>query len=642
MPLQRSLFETARPSNVSPNWRPPEPPSLNGVNEIILDCETTGLRWWAGDLPIGIALGYRDGRARYLPFRHAGGNLDEETMKRWARRELRDKLVYLFNGPFDINMMYMWGVDLEAQGCTVSDIGNYAALLDDHRVSSTLDSIARDCLGAGKVEGIDTRRMAEYHAAEVTSYAETDVVLVNELRDFFWPKLDAEDLQRARKLEDDCIYVTCEMMRNGAPLDVEKLDSWVAKSEQDYYECLWKIHKLTGLKINPRSPLDQQRLFDHIKVPSPTWIDPKGDGKAKVTFRKDKLQDLNHPVIKILYHTKRLASLRSKYLVKYQDEIKKHGRLIYSLHQMPIDDEGGTKFGRYSSSGFGGDTRDGINVQQVAGKKQQASVKGDEDLEGYVIRELFVPESGLWLSGDANQVEFRFFAHYGKPPHVLEAYKKDPRTNFHKVVQAMIQEIKEISYERTKDCNFAEIYGAQLSTVAEMIGLSEKEARPFDTAYHKALPEVRELLDKASNLAESRGYVKTMMGRRARFSWIEPKYPALNRVIQGSAAEENKLKLVELHKARHETGFKLRFTVHDEADGDVPDVEAAKKVQEILNRQILPTIVPLLWDVGTGPNWKAASSVDKETPFAKMHQVQEERGQKAGGIAARARQEERR
>ncbi len=601
--IQRNLFETARPAIANPNWHPPEPPSLDGVNEIILDCESTGLRWWANDLPIGIALGYRDGRARYLPFCHAGGNLDEDKMKRWARRELRDKHIYFFNGPFDINMMYSWGVDLEAQGCTVSDVGHYAALLDDHRKSSTLDAIAKDNLGYGKIEGIDKRRMAEYHAADVTAYAETDVVLVNELRNKFWPMLDAQGLQRVRKLEDDCIFVTCEMMRNGAPLDVEKLDAWVAKSEQDYYACLWEIHQLTGLKINPRSHPDQIELFEKCGIPPPTVKEP-GERLGKPTFTKETLKGINHPAIKVLYRAKRLASLRSKYLVKYQDEIKKHGRLIYSLHQMPVNDEGGVRFGRYSSSGFGGDTEDGINIQQVAGKKQQASVKDDEDLAGYVVKELFVPESGLWCSADAEQIEFRLFAHYGQPPRVLEAYKKDPRTNFHKIVQKMIQEIKEITYERTKDCNFAEIYGAQLSTVAEMIGLSEKEARPFDRAYHKALPEVRLMLNKAADIAEKRGFVRTILGRRARFSWIEEKYPAFNRVVQGSAADENKIKLVELHKARHETGFKLRFTVHDEADGDVPDVEAAKKVAEILNRQILPTSVPLLWKVNTGPNWK--------------------------------------
>jgi DNA polymerase-1 len=97
-----------------------------------------------------------------------------------------------------------------------------------------------------------------------------------------------------------------------------------------------------------------------------------------------------------------------------------------------------------------------------------------------------------------------------------------------------------------------------------------------------------------------------MMGRRARFPDREFTYKALNRVIQGSAADEMKLKLVELHRNRKETGFKLRFTVHDEVNGDVPDKAAKDRVQAILNERLLPTRVPLLWSVATGANWLEA------------------------------------
>jgi DNA polymerase I-like protein with 3'-5' exonuclease and polymerase domains len=65
-----------------------------------------------------------------------------------------------------------------------------------------------------------------------------------------------------------------------------------------------------------------------------------------------------------------------------------------------------------------------------------------------------------------------------------------------------------------------------------------------------------------------------------------------------------KTKLVELHRERKNTGFTLRYTVHDEVDGDVPNEESAKKVTEVLNSQSFPDLkVPILWDVQTGSNW---------------------------------------
>lgn len=609
--LQQSLFATdgLAPSASKPNWRPAEPFSLATEHVVFLDCETTGLAWWAQDRPCGIAVALEDGRSRYLPFHHAGGNLEEDKVRDWARAELRNKTVIAFNAPFDINMMYAWGVDLEAQGCTVSDVGNYVALLDDRRRSYTLDSAARDYLGVGKVEGLNVAHIAEYHASEAEPYALRDVVLLYRLRELLLPKIEAEELGRVRQLEDDCLYVTCEMMRNGTPIDEAKLDTWIKRCREEYVACLWTLHKETGLRINPRSHPDLVDLFLKCGVTLPLNPEP-GPDFGKVSFTKDALRAIDHPVIRVLYRARRLASLDSKYLAKYKEQIQRTGVLRYSLHQMPVEDEGGTISGRYSSSSFGAGL-DGVNIQQVGGKKFDASMTGDPELEGFAIRELFIPESGLWGTADAEQIEYRLFAHFAKPPRVLEAYAKDPRTDFHNLVMDdMIRPIKaDITRPLTKDLNFAKIFGAQLARVARMLRLTEQEAQPFVRAYDRAFPEAERLLKTAARLAERRGYVRTLLGRRARFAPEEPTYSALNRVIQGTAADEMKLKLVELHRHRKETGFKLRFTVHDEVNGDVPDVEAAQKVKEILNRQILETRVPLFWAVGVGPNWKQCEKI---------------------------------
>ena len=586
------------------NWRPEAPPSLAGVSRLALDTETTGLRWFSGDRPVGISGCLPDGHTFYLPFGHAGGNLDEGAVKRWAMCELRGKQLDFFNAPFDINMLYMWGVDLEAQGCTVSDAGHWVALLDDHRYGSSLDSVSKEYLGYGKLVDPGVSHMVDLHAEDVEKYARWDARLVHDLRTTLWPKLDEEDLQRARQLEDDCVPATAEMMRNGAPLDEELLDQWLVQSEKEYVQSLWALYHDLGFKVNPKSSPDMRRVFDKCGLKYPVNADP-GSDFGKVTFAKRYLEKIDHPTIRSIRRTNRLASLRSKYLIPYKEDLKKNGVLRYALHQLRSggEEEGdkGTISGRYSSSAYS--TGDGVNIQQVAGKKYDHSVKEEKDWP-YHIRKLFVPESGLWCKVDMEQVEYRLFVHYARPQKVLDAYEKDPHTNFHKITQAMIEQRRPITYELTKDLNFAGLFGAQLPRFAFMLGMTEKEAKPLYNIYHYSLPEARKLLKRAAKVAEDRGYVKTIVGRRARFPGKVHTHAAVNRVIQGSAADALKLKLAELHRASKAIGFKLRFTVHDEINGDVPNTAAAGEVGRLLDAQVLPTVVPLLWKVETGKNWQ--------------------------------------
>jgi DNA polymerase-1 len=175
---------------------------------------------------------------------------------------------------------------------------------------------------------------------------------------------------------------------------------------------------------------------------------------------------------------------------------------------------------------------------------------------------------------------------------------------------------REITYENNKDCNFAGLFGAGPDKFAWMLGMidpytgaASSEAKKLYKQYHNAVPEAKQLYKRAMRIAEERGYIKTLMGRRARFPDKMNVNAAVNRAVQATAADENKLKLVELRKERKYTGLKLRLTVHDEACGDVPNREAAQRVSEVLNRQILETRVPLLWTVGVGPNWNDAKKV---------------------------------
>ncbi len=579
---------------VSDDWEPEPLPSLDGIIDIELDCETDGLDWYNGNLPIGIGIHSARG-SQYIPWGHkGGGNLDESQCKEWCRRELRNKRITNLNTRFDIHHLYKWGIDLEAQGCTVSDVAHYAALLDDHRRRFSLDRLAQDYLGREKVgKDLDASRMSEYHASHVAPRAIADAEIVYELKQVMWPALDRQELQQVRQLEDDIIYPVCEMERNAAPINTELLDAWVEESEQEYIRCLYNVSREIGFNASPKSK-DWIRVFEKLKIPIKEHTD-----KGAPSFTDDVLRKVSHPVVQELRRASKLADLRSKFLVAYNKVITSDGKLRYDLHQLRGDNYG-TVRGRFSSSNK--------NIQQVMTPAKQRAAFGDR----YIVRELFKAQNGSFLSADAKQIEYRIFSHYAASPAILKAFKDDPETNFHELVWNMVKPYKaDIPYKAVKNLNFAKVYGAGKNKIAAMLDLPRVESDHFVDEYDAMFPEVPQLAQKATHLAESRGYVKTLLGRRARFNESGKRHAALNAIIQGSAADINKLKIIDVHRERKRTGFVMRFTVHDELCGDCPDRTCYDMVKDILNQQSINLKVPILWDVQIGHHWAHNESLDE-------------------------------
>jgi DNA polymerase-1 len=521
-------------------------------------------------------------------------------VKRWAERELRGKRLVGLNVRFDAHMMREWGIDLEAQGCTFGDVGHYAALLDDNRFSFSLESISQTYLQMGKVQGLSGEHMAEYPAWQVTPYGRRDVELVTKLLATMRPDLEAEELLDVAALEDSVIPAVLEMERNALLIDTDKLNRWVIESEREVNKLSWQLINDAGFRCDPAKGSDLQRLFEKEKIDVVKFSEKTG----KPSFDAEVMaQAAKHsPLIDLAYTINKIHSLRSKYLVCYQRCTDSKGLIRTSFHQLRAD-EGGTVSGRFSSSSpMRDDPTSGINVQQVFSANKQVRMLGDR----WIIRELYIAELGkLFYGSDAEQIEFRLFAHYSGSNHLIQAYKDDPTTDFHNIVMSIIKPVRpDITRKLAKDCNFAKIYGAGQDKVAEMLGLSVEEAAPFIEAYDNAFPEASMLMRKAMNAARQRGWVKSMTGRRARFPERRMLHSALNRVIQSSAADINKRKLVELYNERKRTGLVMRATVHDEIVGDVPDAEAGKMCDAILNEQTTPITVPILWAGHTGANWR--------------------------------------
>lgn len=683
-----SLFDSFEDERRTHDWVPDTPPLIKskGIRNIRLNFETSGLEWFRKDRPISATVMLPDGSIYFLPWGFRGGNLDPEVMLRWGREELRDVHIENINTRFEVHMSRAWGVDLEAQGCTVSDVAHWAALLDDHRQQFSLDVLATDFLGGPRVPRIDETRMTEYHAAEAAPRARHQLELVKELHDVFWPRIVAEDLERVAKLESEVIYPVCEMEKNGALIDVELLDRWLIESQKKYEEYLWELIKLTGFQTDPGRKEHRERLFQWAKIP----LQYLPSGRA--SFTDEIMKGIEHPAIVLLRKAIKISSLRSKYLVKYRKNVDSNGLIRYSLHQLrsqkdPYSDyeSSGTITGRFSCTAMrGNDGEDiGINVQQeMKAAKQRVAFGYDEDDDSYddeifVIRKLRIPEKGKkHLSSDAMQMEYRIFASYWGDPAVLKAYRENPLLKFHDYMYERIAPhiTRAVwTYRDQKDTNFAYIYGAKLLKLALMLGhISKQEyndikrkklwdhpklepTKEVQQIYRRELPGVDALLEEASHLAkpacdehcynrygklknpelharlQHRGYVKTILGRRSRFPDGQRLHKGFNSVDQGSGADILKQKAVELHRERKYTGLTLRYTVHDEFDGDAPDEECGRRVHEVLNTQSFPQLkVPIMWEVAMGDNWADCkerdefASSDRIKMILGIHDQQEE------------------
>lgn len=548
------------------DWRPPELPDLSQFKEVVVDLETTGLRWWDGDRMIGAGIWTPDGQKRYLPIRHkVGPNIPEEQFFRWVKHELRDKRIVNIRTKFDLHMFRADGVDLEQQGCTFGDVAHYAALLDDHRRLFNQADLAAAYLGdlGGKVTSangyeLDPTKFAEYPAGLVAFRAEGDVETVSMLQQIMWPQLTAQNLHRVREIEDQIIPVVVEMEHNGAPINREKLDRWVVEAQTAYEEAMWDVRRMTGCDLTSPTKRDEvQRIFHKLNLPLPMAVSEKGANRGDLVFSlaDDLLEKIPHPAIQRLRCAIAIASLLSKFLLKYQRSVLRDGILRYELHQLPYQDDagggGGAVSGRFASAAPSRD--EGANIQQVFGVKTQLGEKDKTTGEytGFTrhwpVKYLFEPDrsthkNAVWLKADASQFQFRIFAHYGDDPKIIEAYRRDndwraieerarekqargeqltdddKLTDFHVVVQRMVSTIKELGRTHTKNVNFAQVFGAGPRKMASQLGVPDDQIPPeneplesggplflevlqISSAYHKMFPGVKPLLGLTSHLA---------------------------------------------------------------------------------------------------------------------------------------------
>lgn len=567
-----------------------EPPNLAGVKCIGLDTETTGLNWRGHDKPVGFGV-YAPGLEYYFGWGHqGGGNMDPGAVSRWANDNLKGKEVALVNPSFDISMMLKVGVDLEQLGCKPRCVQYYYALLNEQRRKFDLESLAFDFLKKRKKVMPSRMPINVMPAWEVGPYCTNDARLTYELYEHARPLIRAEELIEVANLEDACAYPTLFMERQGARLDMPKLARWRVEAKQKHAWLCTQISNAVGFQVSPNKATSLNKLFRVMGLSVPMFTAGGEDSytEQSLLLMMGASTEKQSRVIGMALAARQISSLCSKYLDKYWRE-QVNGRLYYNLNQLR-GNEYGTITGRYSSSS--------VNIQQVFSEERQ-----DESTRQWIIRELFIPDGGYWLSADASQIEFRIFAHYSRSARLIKAYVDDPDCDFHEEVAKLIGWVR----KSAKNWNFGKIYGMGIDKVCAQLGCTLERGEEINKEYEAMFPEASRLMWDVIKIVKRRGFAKTLLGRRRRYPLRDRLHSALNAMIQGTAADLMKLKIVKIYSVMKNLGFKMQMTVHDEVDGTVhPDADI-KKIEEVFNEQEMELRVPIIWKVKKGDSWRLAA-----------------------------------
>jgi len=552
---------------------PEEYPDLRSYDEIAIDLETrdpelktrgSGSVIGLGEV-VGIAVAV-PGRKFYFPIAHGSGpNMDKKKTLEWFKDICASDATKIFhNAMYDVCWIRKLGIKING---LVVDTMIAASLIDENRFKYDLNSLSWDYLGFVKKEII-------YQDVESIFNLETDLFPCLVDMRFLGVRVDVE---RAHKLKQDLEYQ-------------EKLLLSQIKKESNIEVQIWAARSIA-------------KVFDKLKLPY--------DRTAKTqapSFTKNFLQEHPHPVVKQIAQAREINKAHTTFIdtiIKYE-----HKERIHAEINQIRSDAGGTVTGRFSYNN--------PNLQQLPAR--------NKDL-GPMIRSLFLPEDKChWGCFDYSQQEPRLVVHYAalhKFPtvyDVVEEYENDSSTDFHRTVADMAK----IPRSQAKVINLGLFYGMGKAKLQAELGVSKDKAAELFDQYHAKVPFVKQLMNAASNRAQERGQIRTLLGRLCRFHLWEPNsfgmhkamlhedalrehgpgirraytYKALNKLIQGSAADMTKKAMLELYKE----GILAHIQIHDELDLSVESDTQAKKIIEIMENAV-SLEVPNKVDYETGKTW---------------------------------------
>ncbi len=580
---------------------------LKGDEPLAYDVETGGPEPGDGaplDWKRGYVCGYSlsDGvTSVYVPVRHGSDNLlagalfESDIAKTVAAR--KEPLIG-HNIKFDAHFSFNHGISL---GDKVVDTMVDAALLNENKFSYSLENTCKEydipqkkgkelyAHIASQYPGVPNKPDAMGHFYRLSGsdaiacdYAETDTLATWHLHDIQKDKIEKEGLDVVANLERKLNYVLFKMERRGVKIDLGQIEEITKKIKQLHYDAFLNIPlKEDYTPINVRSGKDLKEYFDTYEIfdyPMTEPTDRHPDGQP--SFKKDflKTNDLG----KLILEARKYATFTSMFLEPFPKHI--HNGKIHARFNQAVGEFGGARPGRLSC----GDP----NMQFIP--KRDA-------LLGGIFRKAFIPsdEKYTYIEFDYNQAEPCLFTHYSSEPSLMEGYNATPRIDMHSIAARFMN----IDRQTAKSLNLGMMYAMGAKKLAIQLGISYEEARYIIGRWHRTFPRVSHFTKRASEVAEEREYVHTILGRRARFTNPNYSYRAANRIVQGGSADILKYKMVEIEENICADGLqdqiRMLVTIHDSI---LFEVETENLQCDPFNLR-----VPITTEYKYGANWAEAT-----------------------------------
>lgn len=566
---------------------------------------------------VGVALATAS-TSVYYPLRHEEGNTPiADNLRRWLKDfvSVPTNTLVMFNALYDLGWLYREGIEVR---CKIADPGSAVALLDENRMSYSLDSCAKTYLKAEKVDlrslsgalGISNiwEKIKRVHPSLIATYAGRDARLTYDLWKYAREQLDAQGLIPIFNLEMELIPVLLKMRLRGMRVNVDRALQEEARLKAEEAACVGEIKRITGLTVDLWSAGSVEGALLEA------GITPPRTSQGAASIKAGWLESLDHDVPRLILKGRRASKLHGTFIHNYFLGHQVNGRIHANFSPLRSD-EGGAVTGRFTCSD--------PNLQNLSARIEESAK---------TIRGLCEPEEGeLWASSDWSSQEPRLTVHFAAKLHevkpnkcrgvtaIVEEYHRNPRLDYHQ----WVANITGLSRKKAKDINLGLAYGMGEAKLCAAIGVptifDEKrgrevagpEGRAMLDQYYAKLPFLPDLQRFTTDTAEDRGFIRTLLGRKRRFlrKGEQPQkydrrafaYKALNALIQGSAADQMKKAMIECDKE----GLTMLVTLHDELDFSVKDEREAQRAAQIMN-ECVPLAVPMVTDIAIGKNWGEA------------------------------------
>jgi DNA polymerase I-like protein with 3'-5' exonuclease and polymerase domains len=478
---------------------------------------------------------------------------------------------------------------------TLHDVQVAEPLIDEYAKSYSLDNLGKKYLQHGKTKNtIDNWCMengftgdARIHLHRMPSwivreYAEDDAKMPIEIFKRQYKVMESEGLLDVYNMEMSLYPMLLQMRKQGVRIDTLGVENAKKMLKDAVNTAQNNIIEKVGILPNLNSSPQLAELFDRLGISYPRTE------KGAPSIRAEYMQTLDHPVIADILLVRKYQKADSTFFENSFTGHAVNGRIHCAFNPLRSD-EYGTVSGRFSSSN--------PNLQQIPSR---------DKIIGPLCRSVFIPEEGhLWGKIDWSQIEYRLIAHYAQgngADNIRKRYNDNPKTDYHQE----IMDLTGLERKLAKNLNFGLGYGMGPDKASAFFGWGLDYAREIFATYHEKVPFVKHTLNLVGDTAKKRGYVKTLLGRRARLQDKNFSYKMFNRLVQGSAADLMKKAMVDAYQAGIFNILKPHLTVHDELDFSIPQTkegtDATNELKHIMETCV-PLSVPILAELEIGTNW---------------------------------------